>query len=219
MRIAVIDDLKSDRQLLISRLNKLLSDNSINGEIYEFEKGIDFINASKQTAFEVAFMDIYIDKENGIETSSDYALEGFKVRAFDYLVKPYTTDELKIAFTDILNRLPSSDKYIEVKVIGGTQRIRLNEIIYAEHFKHCINIYKSDCATTVVRSTFAEFGKQLESDERFFMCNRGVIINFDYASDFDGTEFILNNGVRISVSRSLTKSAKSRFADFIFNKR
>ena len=94
MRIAVIDDLKSDRQLLISRLNKLLSDNSINGEIYEFEKGIDFINASKQTAFEVAFMDIYIDKE-----------------------------------------------------------------------------------------------------------------------------FILNNGVRISVSRSLTKSAKSRFADFIFNKR
>ena len=41
MRIAVIDDLKSDRQLLISRLNKLLSDNSINGEIYEFEKGID----------------------------------------------------------------------------------------------------------------------------------------------------------------------------------
>ena len=46
-----------------------------------------------------------------------------------------TTDELKIAFTDILNRLPSSDKYIEVKVIGGTQRIRLNEIIYAEHFK------------------------------------------------------------------------------------
>ena len=98
MRIAVIDDLKSDRQLLISRLNKLLSDNSINGEIYEFEKGIDFINASKQTAFEVAFMDIYIDKENGIEiskllrefdkecilifttTSSDHALEGFKVR-------------------------------------------------------------------------------------------------------------------------------------------
>lgn len=38
MRIAVIDDLKSDRQLLISRLDKLLSDNSINGEIYEFEK-------------------------------------------------------------------------------------------------------------------------------------------------------------------------------------
>ena len=33
MRIAVIDDLKSDRQLLISRLNELLSDNSINGEI------------------------------------------------------------------------------------------------------------------------------------------------------------------------------------------
>ena len=67
MRIAVIDDLKSDRQLLISRLNKLLSDNSINGEIYEFEKGIDFINASNQTAFEVAFMDIYIDKENCLE--------------------------------------------------------------------------------------------------------------------------------------------------------
>ena len=125
MRIAVIDDLKSDRQLLISRLNKLLSDNSINGEIYEFEKGIDFINASKQAAFEVAFMDIYIDKENGIEiskllrefdkecilnfttTSSDYALEGFKVRAFDYIVNPYTTDELKIAFTDIFNRMPS----------------------------------------------------------------------------------------------------------------
>ena len=60
----------------------------------------------------------------------------------------------------------------------------------------------------MVRSTFAEFGRLLENDERFFMCNRGVIINFDYASDFDGTEFILNNGVRISAAEVLQNPQK-----------
>lgn len=237
MRIAVIDDLESDRSRLENALKLLLSNNSVNGEIYKFKKGIDFINAAKEMPFEVAFMDIYIDKENGVEiskllrefdnecilifttTSKDHALEGFRVRAFDYLVKPYSDADLKNTFGEILKRLPSTDKYIELRIVGGTEKIRINDIIYAEHFKHCINIHKKGGKTTVVRITFSEFSKMLENESRFFMCNRGVIINYEYATDFDGTQFILTDGTKISVSRSLTKSAKNQFADYIFNKR
>lgn len=150
--------------------------------------------------------------------STDYALDGFRVRAFHYLVKPYSNEELDNLFDEIIKRFPTPDKYLDVRVIGGTIRVRFGEIMYAEHFKHQIYIHLSNGNTTVTRKTFKDFIAELGGDERFFLCNRGVIINLEYAEDFDGTAFILKDGATISVSREITKSARVAFGDFLFKR-
>ena len=71
-------------------------------------------------ADEVVFLDIYMEDENGVEvakelrsfdrncilvfttTSTDHALDGFKVRALQYLVKPYADEELNAVFKEII---------------------------------------------------------------------------------------------------------------------
>ena len=58
----------------------------------------------------------------------------------------------------------------------------------------------------------------LKEDRRFFLCSRGVIINMEYVADFDGTAFVMNTKERISVSRSLTKSARQTFMNFLFQR-
>ena len=70
----------------------------------------------------------------------------------------------------------------------------------------------------MTRQTFHEFSACL-ADRRFFSCSRGTILNMEHAADFDGTEFILKNGKRISVSRGLAKNAKTAFGDFLFERR
>lgn len=236
MRIAIVDDIASERKELHERLSVQLCLHDLNAQILEYGSGEAFIADAEKENFTLVFMDIYLEKENGVETakklrnfdqncilvftttSTDHALEGFRVRALHYLVKPYSEEELNLLFNEIIERLPEPDRYIDIHTVGGTARLRLCEILYAEHFQHRIYIHTADGETTITRQTFSDFIERINGDERFFLCNRGVIINLEYADDFDGTDFTLKNGQTISVSRDNKKSAHTAFGDFLFKR-
>ena len=236
MRIAIVDDIASERENLKTRLNAQLARLSLDAGISEFDSGADFLTAAGKERFDLVFLDIYMGNENGVDvaealrcfdadcllvfttTSRDHALDGFRVRALHYLVKPYADADLAALFDEIVKRYPAHDRYIDVNTIGGTIRLRFQQILYAEHYQHQIHIYRTDGEKTVVRQTFREFAASL-TDERFFQCSRGVIVNLEHAEDFDGTDFILENGKKVPVSRDLAKTARLAFGDFLFGRR
>jgi len=233
MRIAIVDDIASEREELRSRLLPQLARLSLNAEIFEYERGEDFLDAAESEPFSMVFLDIYMDGISGVETarrlraadadciliftttSTDHALEGFQVRALQYLVKPYEDRELEELFNEVSDRLPDSEPFLDFHSTEGTARLRLSEILYAEHFQHQIYIHSPGGRTTIVRQTFREFAASLD-DNRFFLCSRGVIVNLEHAEDFDGKNFILADGAKIPVSRSLVKEARLAFSDFLF---
>ena len=130
MRIAIVDDIKEERDKLADVLTKQLSRRGIHVNLFEFENGEDFLIAAKERPFTVVFLDIYMSGANGIETarelrtfdsdalliftttSTDHALDGFKVRAMHYLVKPYPENEISDLIDEVLSRIPDSGKYI-----------------------------------------------------------------------------------------------------------
>lgn len=235
MRIAIVDDLASDREELRRRLETLLACRQLHAKIFEYGDGNSFLSDAEKENFTLVFLDIYMAEENGVETakklrafdsecmlvfttaSTDHALDGFRVRAMQYLVKPYADQDLADLFDEILARLPAPDQYIALRVSGDTVRLRLSDIMYAEHFRHQIHILTPDETTVIARLTFGEFVNNLP-DERFFACSRGTLINLEYAQDFDGSAFWLTNGKEVPVSRNLVKSARSAFGDFLFKR-
>lgn len=235
MRIAIVDDSGPDRESLRRRLGIQLSRLALHAGIFEFASGAEFLSAAKEERFDLVFLDIYLENENGVDTarklrrfdtncllvfataSADYALDGFRVRAVHYLVKPYSDEELAALLDEIVKRLPTQDKYIEVNAVGGAVRLHFSEILYAEHYRHQIHIHMANGQKTVIRQTFHEFTESL-SDDRFFLCSRGMMINLEYAEDFDGADFILKNGERLPVSRDLAKAARLAFGDFLFKR-
>ncbi len=236
MRIAIVDDITSERETLEVRIDTQLARLSLDAEVFNFASGTGFLSAAGKERFDLVFLDIYMGDENGVDTakalrrfdtdclivftttSTDHALDGFRVRAFHYLVKPYADADLAALFDEIVKRLPEADRYMEVDTVGGIVRLRFREILYAEHYQHQIHIHKTDGSEAVTRRTFREFTAGL-TDERFFLCNRGVLVNLEHAEDFDGTDFILKNGERIPVSRDLAKAARLAFGDFLFGRR
>lgn len=236
MRIAIVDDIVSERKELHNRLSVMLCRTSLDTEILEFANGEDFLSSAEKERFELVFLDIYMNGANGVQvaeklrtfdqkciivfttSSTDHALEGFKVRALHYLVKPYSNEELENLIKEIIARLPVPDRYLDVNIVGGSVRLRFNEIVYASHFKHQIHIHTADGKTTVTRQTFRDFVSGLKDDDRFFICSRGVIINLGYVDDFDGTAFKLKNGDTISVSRDNTRAARLAFGDYLFKR-
>ena len=132
MRIAIVDDIKEERDKLADVLTKQLSRRGIHVNLFEFENGEDFLIAAKERPFTVVFLDIYMSGANGIETarelrtfdsdalliftttSTDHALDGFKVRAMHYLVKPYPENEISDLFIlDDETRISVSRKLVK----------------------------------------------------------------------------------------------------------
>ncbi len=236
MRIAIVDDIATERQLLRERLEKVFALRALHVSIFEFESGEDFLAAAKEEVFSVAFLDIYMNGMTGIEaaeglrafdtdcllifttTSTDHALDGFRVRAMHYLVKPYTEGEVDTLVDEIMRRVPQPDKYIEVKVSGVDTRVRLRDIVYAEHFSHMIHIHTANKKELVTRQSFSAFTAPLREDERFFLCGRGVMINLEHATDLDGSAFLMDDGNTVYVGKDLLKTARKTFMDFLFQR-
>ena len=237
MTIAIVDDIKEERVLLRTRLEKIFHQKDMGFHCCEYENGEAFLEASKDQDITVLFLDIYMDGANGIEiakefrksnkdcllifttTSTDHALEGFQVRALHYLVKPYSENDISALADEILSRIPDSGKYIDVKVNGSNIQIPFRKIIYAEHFSHMIHIHTAGERELVTRQSFDSFITSLKMDSRFYQCNRGVVINLEHAVDFDGSCFRLDNRSNVPVSRKLLKNARQTFMEFLFQRR
>ena len=234
MRIAIVDDIASERETLKSRVAAQADRLSLDAAVSCYASGTDFLACAGKEHFDLVFLDIYMGKENGVDTaeqlrcfdpdcllvftttSPDHALDGFRVRALHYLVKPYQEDDLTALFDEIVKRCPETDRYIEINTMAGIVRLRFQDILYAEHYQHQIYVYGTNGQKYVTRQTFREFTASL-TDGRFFLCSRGVLVNMEHAEDFDGTDFILKGGKRVKVSRALAKDARTAFGDYIFN--
>lgn len=173
MTIAIVDDIKEERVLLRTRLEKIFHQKDMGFHCCEYENGEAFLEASKDQDITVLFLDIYMDGANGIEiakefrksnkdcllifttTSSDHALEGFQVRAMHYLVKPYTEDELSSLTDEILSRIPTPEKTLPLKVNGSEFQVPFKTIVHADHFSHMIHIHttakKRTCHPTILQ--------------------------------------------------------------------
>ena len=75
MRIAIVDDIASERTLLRDRLEQQLGRRGVHADLTEFENGETFLKAAKERPFTVLFLDIYMDGANGIEIARE--LRGF----------------------------------------------------------------------------------------------------------------------------------------------
>lgn len=179
MRIAIVDDIAQERALFRARLDEALMKHGVQAEIVEFERGETFLQAASHQPFfmggtngvEIAKQLREFDKDCMIAfstTSTDYALEGFRVRATQYLVKPYTQKDMDDLLGEILPRLPKLDDSVSLRVNGGDVQLCLKDMVYAEHFSHLIHVLTSFGRTLVTRQSLAAFMEPLKEDSRFF---------------------------------------------------
>ena len=65
MKIAIVDDLKSDRDILNEKLNQYAKCNNIKYELTDFSSAEEFLEDFEVGKFQIVFLDIYMDKITG----------------------------------------------------------------------------------------------------------------------------------------------------------
>lgn len=183
--------------------------------------------------YDIIFLDIKLSKMSGIELSNiireknknidivfvtgffKYALHGYKVRALQYLIKPIKVKDLYYCLNSTLDRISSEEEDSSLVLEAGKKVIKLdyNEIQYFIMFSPYIDIHTSTEKITI-RKNIGEIEKILPS-EYFIRCHRSYIVNVRYIKSIIKNNVLLENGVKIPISRGKYKEVNDTFINYI----
>lgn len=192
MRIAIIDDEKSQADILYSICSAYFHEHKQDIPIDCFSDGIAFFNSFKENTYKIAFVDIFMEKMNGIAvaeklrekdrdiiivfvtTSPDFMMQAFSVHAFHYITKPYKAEQIYKVLSDASSFISDNSRYIEVVCDRQNTLISLKEIVSVESDAHYIKIGVVSGITYRTRMTVTEFIELTDNDKRFITVNRGL---------------------------------------------
>ena len=234
MTAALVDDSRKDIELLYQDLSRYCQNHNIHMFIEKFENEDAFLESMEHTAYNLAFLDIYMEHTTGIQVarkiheldpkcqvifitnSEEHAVSAYRVHALDYLVKPYSYKDLEDAMMRFEQLASRFTRYIELKEGRYYTRVLLPEIMYTDYSNHYIQVHTTSC---IIRSymSFDTFFPMLSPHVNFLWCYRNCMVNMDYIESFAQKEFILKNGERIPIAAARRKEIIQKYADYIFN--
>jgi len=160
-------------------------------------KAIDYL---QNEPIDLLFLDIQMPDITGIEflnslekkplvifttAYSEYAVEGFNLRAVDYLLKPFLFDRFMQAVMRVRETLETHAKsgeekadYFFVKADYQLVKINFSEILIIEGLKDYLIIRKSDGTHIVTHKSMKNIMEELP-ENRFMRVHRSFIISLD----------------------------------------
>lgn len=228
IRIAVCDDLKEDREVLIKILSEYLDQNNLYAEVDEFVSGEVFLE-SDISRYRLVFLDIFMDKLNGMETakklirenhkvqivfastSIDFAAEAFTIEALHYIVKPIEEKQVYGVLDKFFDSFYSM-RTIEVKVGRMEESIYISDILYIEA-KGKKTIIHMKNGTLEASQSLSEMA-QIVPQGDFCMPIRWALVSMREITSMPSNVLKLSDQTEIPISRGKREEIKNTFADF-----
>lgn len=235
MNIAIVDDVEQDRQVLAALLENLLNKNDFSCTIKTFERAEAFLKVFEKDAFDLCFMDIFMDGMNGMDaakyiatadpdcmliflsTSPDYMAEGYIVRAWRYLLKPISKEALCRILPQCIERAVLDRRRLEVRINGKIREIPYSKILYLIRVNRHIEIHLTDQIVTLPSTqSFTKTTEALLEDYRFILSCKGVVVNMIHVVQLSGSDFIMDNGEKAPISQRRLSTVTNDYMDFKF---
>lgn len=115
---------------------------------------------------------------------SEYAVEGFNLKAIDYLLKPFALERFLQAaekakeYYDLINEKEDiAGKYLFVRADYSLLKIALNDILYIEGLDNYLKIYLQNQKPVIVRMSMKSVMEKLPVKE-FIRVHRSYIVPF-----------------------------------------
>lgn len=227
LKIAICDDEKSQINLLRSILSIHLDLKGLDYTIYEFNSGENLIDSISNENYDIIFSDIEMGTLNGVETAKnirvsnkksliifvtaypDFVFQGYEVKAFNYILKPYKPEKIGQVLDSALEELDHiQDKFYIVESKSKSEKINLNNTYYFTSDKRKVN--------AVTFTGKIEFYDKLDDLEGklpsfFVRIHQRYLININFVSSVESTSLIINSE-SLPISRGRYNSFMVEFA-------
>ncbi len=181
----------------------------------KYSSAVDALKVIGESAADLIFLDIQMPDLTGIELArvidktpgkmpriifttafNQFALDGFKVDALDYLLKPFNYEEfLKAAskaksYFELVQRAedPSGavaqprEEYLFLKVEYQLVRVAYQDILYIEGLKDYVKVHLQSSSKPLLSLTSLKSLEERLPSSRFMRVHRSFIVNLDKIS-------------------------------------
>ena len=200
-----------------------------------FDNPLDAIDFLSKQPVDLIFVDIQMPDLTGVEfvrslenapkvvfttAYEKYALEGFKLNAIDYLLKPFSYEEfLKAAGkarkqneleTAASVTVEANSQFLFLKSEYKIRRINFNDILYIEGLKDYIKVYTTGEDKPILSLNSIKSLEQKLPESKFMRVHRSFIVNLDRIETIERSRIIFGK-VYIPVSEQY----KDQFQEYL----
>ena len=183
-----------------------------------YSSAVEALIGLQDQKVDLIFLDIQMPNLNGIELArvldsrgankpriifttayNQFALEGYKVDALDYLLKPFNYEEFlhaankALSYAELLQRSTNpapaataapeehriEDDYLFLKIEYQLVRIALKDILYIEGLKDYVKIYLQGTEKALLSLTSLKSLEEKLPSKRFMRVHRSFIVSLD----------------------------------------
>ncbi|MEP1088359.1 LytTR family DNA-binding domain-containing protein [Algoriphagus sp.] len=233
-----------DEPLGLELLSKFIEQTSFLNLIGKFSNAIEALGFINQNEVQLAFMDIQMPDLSGMELARvldgkknadktriifatayhQFAIEGYKVDALDYLLKPYSYEDFLNAATkaySYFERLAqpkpesiatdsAAPEYIFLKVEYQLVKVNLKDIAYVEAYKDYVKVHLLSKPNPLLSLTSLKSMEELLPAEKFMRVHRSYIVALDHIDS------VSKNVIQIGQNHiSVSDNYKEGFLEFM----
>lgn len=229
-RVAICDD----EQTVCSRIEKIILDyqkiSAKKIDILVFLSGQELCKFIKEgQAFDLIFLDIELNKLNGIEVGriireeikdditqivyisakKDYAIELFENRPLNFLVKPISEDKIIKNLKIAMEFHKNGNLFFEFSRGAVFYKIPYKEIMYFASNDKKIRVI-------TINEEYEFYGKltdleELTNDKDFILIHKSYLVNYLYILEARYDNLKLTNNVILPISQTYRKEVRNKF--------
>ena len=200
-----------------------------------FDNPLDAIDFLTDNEADVIFVDIQMPDLTGIEFTrtlegdhkiifttayEKYALEGFKLNAVDYLLKPFSYEEFlkaagkahKMAELEAaaVPTLEANNQFLFLKSEYKIRRINFDDILYIEGLKDYIKVFTTGEGKPLLSLNSIKSLEQTFPEEKFMRVHRSYIVNLNRLETIERSRIVFGK-TYIPISEQY----KDKFQEFL----
>ena len=227
---AIVDDDPNIRETLQAALIKDTQKRRIPVQLSVCASGSEFLTLPKEK-WDLVLMDVEMPGQNGIETARQlrrvneratiifitnyiqYALEGYEVQAFRYLLKPIDAAQFEQVVGTALDEIHHRQTaYLQLKGRSEIIRLAIDELIYAETERGLLLLH-TPAKVLECYSTMEKLEQELKQ-EAFFRCHSSFLVALEAVRQIEKQDVVLKDGTRVPVSKNRKKGMKQALTNF-----
>lgn len=234
LQIAVVEDDFGDQEWLAEKIDGYCRMRDMQYTLQRYRSGEEFVAVLPECRFDIVFMDVYLGGMSGVEAaralrmrdkhcrlvfltiSAEFMPEGFSLNSAHYLIKPVKDEDFLQAMENCRIRNCSRVPLLSVISDRRTIRVVTRDIIYIDVNLRSVFIHTTG-ETLPVGRNFNATVECLLPDERFLLCNRGLLVNMDYIIAQVGNDFIMSNGEHLPMAPRRRKELIASYHKYVFN--
>lgn len=191
-------------------------------------------------SYDIYILDIVMPSMNGIQlgqalrnegvdgkiiyltSSEEYALDSFRVRAFDYILKPIEKASFYKVMDEAVNSIHiKKDKGLIIKTRDGNARINFDSILYAELSNRTMTYHLAGGKTvesTTLRCSFGEAVGELLADGRFIQCGVSTVVNLHHITSVENEGVVFMDTERVFLNKKLCRELRGAWNTYWITK-